>query len=54
VIAEFVIEFELEVHKINKLKTKIMKNIQIIDNLYKAFGTGDIPTVLGSMHSEIE
>lgn len=30
------------------------RNIQIIDNLYKAFSTGDMPTVLGSMHTQIE
>ncbi len=30
------------------------QNIQIIDALYKAFSTGDIPTVLGSMHPDIE
>lgn len=30
------------------------QNIQIIDNLYNAFATGDMPTVLGSMHSDIE
>ncbi len=30
------------------------QNIQIIDNLYKAFATGDIPTVLGSMNPHIE
>lgn len=31
-----------------------MENIKIIDTLYKAFGTGDIPTVLGSMHANIK
>jgi ketosteroid isomerase-like protein len=30
------------------------QNIQIIDSLYKAFSTGDMPTVLGLMHPEIE
>ena len=30
------------------------QNIQIIDSLYNAFATGDMPTVLGSMHPEIE
>ncbi|SFN86792.1 hypothetical protein SAMN04487989_105100 [Bizionia echini] len=30
------------------------QNIQVIDNLYKAFATGDIPTVLGSMNPNIE
>ena len=30
------------------------QNIQIIDALYNAFSTGDIPTVLGLMHPEIE
>jgi ketosteroid isomerase-like protein len=30
------------------------QNIQIIDNLYNAFSTGDMPTVLGSMHTKIE
>ncbi|WP_047417425.1 nuclear transport factor 2 family protein [Cellulophaga sp. Hel_I_12] len=30
------------------------QNIQIIDNLYKAFATGDIPAVLGSMNPKIE
>ncbi len=30
------------------------QNIQIIDSLYNAFSTGDIPTVLGLMHSKIE
>ncbi len=30
------------------------KNIQVIDSLYNAFATGDIPTVLGLMHPKIE
>jgi ketosteroid isomerase-like protein len=30
------------------------QNIQVIDNLYNAFSTGDMPTVLGSMASKIE
>jgi len=30
------------------------ENIQIIENLYNAFASGDIPTVLGSMHPDIE
>ncbi|WP_373518570.1 nuclear transport factor 2 family protein [Pricia sp.] len=30
------------------------QNIQSIGNLYKAFATGDMPTVLGSMHPKIE
>ena len=30
------------------------QNIQTIDSLYDAFSTGDIPTVLGLMHSKIE
>ena len=30
------------------------QNLQVIDNLYKAFSTGDMPTVLGSMDSKIE
>lgn len=30
------------------------QNIQIIDTLYNAFSTGDIPTVLGLMHPKIE
>ena len=30
------------------------ENIQIIDSLYNAFSTGDMPTVLGLMHPEIE
>jgi hypothetical protein len=30
------------------------QNIQIIDSLYNAFSTGDMPTVLGLMHSKIE
>ncbi|MEQ8422157.1 MAG: nuclear transport factor 2 family protein [Arenibacter algicola] len=29
------------------------KNIQVIDSLYKAFATGDMPTVLGLMHPTI-
>ena len=29
------------------------KNVQIIDSLYDAFSTGDIPTVLGLMHPKI-
>lgn len=31
-----------------------MKNNQIINNMYKAFATGDMPTVLGSMVPKIE
>ena len=31
-----------------------MKNKQVIDTLYNAFATGDMPTVLGAMHPEIE
>ena len=30
------------------------KNMQLIDSLYKAFATGDIPTVLGSLHPKME
>lgn len=30
------------------------QNIDVINNLYAAFATGDMPTVLGSMNSEIE
>ncbi|SDW30137.1 nuclear transport factor 2 family protein [Flavobacterium degerlachei] len=30
------------------------QNLQVIDNLYKAFSTSDMPTVLGSMDSKIE
>tara|TARA_R110002051_G_scaffold91370_2_gene160687 strand:- start:6355 stop:6843 length:489 start_codon:yes stop_codon:yes gene_type:complete len=30
-----------------------MKNIHVIDKLYKGFATGDIPTVLGLMHENI-
>tara|TARA_R110002049_G_scaffold14886_2_gene61928 strand:- start:4755 stop:5024 length:270 start_codon:yes stop_codon:yes gene_type:complete len=30
------------------------QNLQIIDSLYNAFSTGDIPTVLGLMHPKIE
>ena len=30
------------------------QNIKIIDSLYDAFSTGDMPTVLGLMHPEIE
>ncbi|SRX54427.1 nuclear transport factor 2 family protein [Aequorivita sp. CIP111184] len=30
------------------------QNIQVIDNLYKAFATGDMPTVLGAMNPKIE
>jgi len=30
------------------------QNITIIDTLYKAFATGDMPTVLGSMHPKVE
>ena len=38
-----------------EMKTEETKdNTQIIDNMYKAFATGDMPTVLGSMHPNIE
>ena len=30
------------------------QNIQIIETVYKAFSTGDMPTVLGSMNPNIE
>ncbi|NER10399.1 hypothetical protein SAMN06265375_10156 [Muriicola jejuensis] len=30
------------------------QNIRIIDSVYKAFSTGDMPTVLGAMHPKIE
>jgi ketosteroid isomerase-like protein len=30
------------------------QNIQVIDSLYNAFSTGDMPTVLGLMHPKIE
>ena len=30
------------------------QNMQVIDSLYNAFSTGDMPTVLGSMHPKIE
>ncbi|MEZ5009522.1 MAG: nuclear transport factor 2 family protein [Chitinophagales bacterium] len=29
------------------------QNIQVIDTLYQAFATGDMPTVLGLMHPDI-
>lgn len=31
-----------------------VQNVQIINSLYNAFSTGDMPTVLGLMHPEIE
>lgn len=33
---------------------KTGQNIQIIKSLYNSFSTGDMPTVLGLMHSKIE
>lgn len=33
---------------------KTTENIQIIDQLYEAFSTGDMPNVLKSMHPNIE
>ncbi len=30
------------------------QNIEIIDKVYNAFSTGDMPTVLGAMHPKIE
>jgi ketosteroid isomerase-like protein len=30
------------------------QNIQIIDSVYNAFSTGDMPAVLGAMHPKIE
>ncbi len=30
------------------------QNIKIIDKVYNAFSTGDMPTVLGAMHPKIE
>lgn len=30
------------------------QNIQVINSMYNAFSIGDMPTVLGSMHSNIE
>ena len=33
---------------------KTNKNKEVIDTIYKAFATGDMPTVLGAMHPEIE
>ncbi len=30
------------------------KNIEIINSVYNAFSTGDMPTVLGAMHPKIE
>lgn len=30
------------------------QNIQIINSVYNAFSTGDMPTVLGAMHPKIE
>ena len=30
------------------------QNIQVIGSIYNAFSIGDMPTVLGSMHSKIE
>ncbi|MBN3520380.1 nuclear transport factor 2 family protein [Algoriphagus lutimaris] len=32
----------------------IEQNIEIIESLYNAFSTGDMPTVLGLMHPDIE
>lgn len=34
--------------------TTTEQNIQVIDSLYNAFSTGDMPTVLGLMHPKIE
>ena len=31
-----------------------MSNVQLMQNLYEAFGRGDIPTVLGAMDPDIE
>jgi ketosteroid isomerase-like protein len=31
-----------------------MKNVDIVKNAYAAFGRGDIPSVLGAMHPEME
>lgn len=39
---------------INIINMEGKQNIEVIENLYKAFASGDIPTVLGSMHPEIE
>ncbi|MBG6112041.1 ketosteroid isomerase-like protein [Flavobacterium sp. CG_9.10] len=36
-----------------KKATSTIENIAIIDNLYKAFAIGDIPTVLASMDAKI-
>jgi ketosteroid isomerase-like protein len=33
---------------------KNAQNVQIIDSLYNAFATGDMPTVLGLMHPKIQ
>ncbi|MFC5196132.1 nuclear transport factor 2 family protein [Bizionia hallyeonensis] len=33
---------------------KTNENTQIIDTMYNAFASGDMPTVLGSMHPKIE
>ena len=33
---------------------KTEENIQVIDSLYDAFSTGDMPTVLGLMHLKME
>lgn len=33
---------------------KTNQNIQIIDKVYDAFSTGDMPNVLGAMHPKIE
>ncbi|MEM7105716.1 MAG: nuclear transport factor 2 family protein [Bacteroidota bacterium] len=30
------------------------QNIQVIESIYQAFATGDMPNVLGAMHPEIE
>jgi len=44
-------------HESNNLKQLDMtnnQNIEVINNLYNAFATGDMPTVLGSMDPKIE
>ena len=38
----------------NRVNTATSSNVDLVKGVYAAFGTGDIPKVLGSMHPQIQ
>lgn len=45
--------FSITIPAISQENSDSKKNMSIVDGLYKAFGVGDIPTVLGGLDSNV-